>query len=779
MASFTFPPEFVNPKDKEAPEYGLQYAQAMYYTNNRYGVRHLGNNPEFDTLMEIAQGRQSVDSIKKLFGFYRAGQPRSQDGPDTLVHIDPQVLNLAPKYINRAVAKMQQRGYDIALESIDLLSVNEKKDYASLIRAFYRLREWVQMMGMPLQQAFPDIDVSSMPETSDELMYDINTNPKLKKEIAGELGLKLVMSINNFKQKMREADWYMVVLGIAHTHVYQDYNGVPRVDAINPKFWGGSYVENDDFEQQEYAFFLESITVNQFIRETSQLYDHATLMKIIEEHSEQNASMNFGGQITSTLAEYDNLNYITVMRFYFRSCDNRNITTRVNQYGSLTYMDRPYDWKPSSEVMERVNKKEVGIIRTEYDSVYGGTWILNSDVVYNYERKRYPRTNLVEQTLPIKTFAPNYKEGRRVSFLSQMIEPLYMINVTHNKIKAILAKEWMGQREVDLDQLQKVALGKGGNEWTTREVWEYLEMSNTLLKRGAVNQFGQSNGSALNFVNTGVQLADYFSSMSFYINMLENMVGATAIEQTNIPNRLGKSVMEQSQITGDMDMEYLYNGHEYLYEKSSHQLMLMMQQAKRDKKVIRGFVPALGKIHTGMYEVEEEVAYTEYGMLMSRQPSQQEWADFYVDVQIALKDQRIGPADSAFVREIDNLKQARQVLANREVLWQKRQMKEKQMDIQANVEAQQMSAEQTHTFKLREIEAEKQAKKELAALQGQIDQLLQNQKAEQDAIINNSTNQMKLQISKQTGADDIMKQAVRNTVEKLKVEKREDKSPED
>lgn len=771
MDVFAFPPELVSPKDKEKPEYGLQYVKAAYYSDNRYGSRLFNDDLEFDSLIQFAQGRQSVSDLKQLFGLYaRNTMPEHRDGPETLVHIDPQTLPLAPKYINRAVGKMQANNFDIGLDAIDLLSVNEKSDQSAVLKAFYRFKDWVKTIGIPLQAAFPDVDISTMPEYPDELMFDINTNPKLKKEIDGEMALKLVMGMNNFKQKMRQVDWDLVVIGRGHIHTYTDHNGIPRMERINPKYWGGSYVDNDDFEEQEYAYFLDCITVNQFIREAADNYSQAELQELIQKHGIRNSTYQSSNSALRTINNYDNLTYMPVMRFYFRSEDSRTFVTRKNSYGNKILLERSHDYKPSEKSVKRFEDGgDSKVIKNTYTSIYGGTWILDSDCVYNYKRQKTPRTNLVEATLPIKTFATNFKDGRAVSFTSQMVEPVFMANVAWNKIKTVLAKEWVGVREIDFTQIEGVALGKGGRQWTSREVIEFLEMSNTLVKRSNTNPNGTPTGPALQYHNSGVDLATYFTALSTAINMLEQLTGTTMVESAQAPDRLAVGVMKASQISGDLDMEYLYNAHQYLYERTAHQLLLLTQQAKRDKVAIRNFTPALGYQYS---EVSEDIAYCEYGMLITKQPSPEEWASFYMDMSIALKEGRISSADSAFVREIDNLKQARQVLVNREKQYQRRMRQEKERDIQANMEANMQSSQAKMESEMAVLQATNAAQVELLKLQGQIDSMLQKEKSEQDAILSGMQLDMKAQIEKQKGIDEIMKQGIRNIPEKQKVQQK-------
>jgi hypothetical protein len=780
MDAYPFPSEFVNPKDKEVAEYGNKYAKAMYYTNNRYGFRSLYDNTDYQSLTEFAQGRQSVTNIRKLMGFHAdPNSPGFQDGPASLAYIDIQTLNLAPKYINRAVAKMQRLNYDISLESIDLLSLDEKADYAASVQAFYRLKDWVERIGVSPQAAFPGLDIESLPKYADELIYDMTVNPKIKKEIAGELALKLVLWINRFMQKLREVDWDLVVYGRGHLHCFTDLNGVPRIERVNPKYWIGSYIDNDDYEDQEYAGFIECITPTQFIREATGSMDQDSMQKIVQQYGIKNSATN-SYLDQRTLAEYDNLTYIPVMRFYFLSEDNRTFVTRKNQFGGDTIMERDCDWVPDEKVAARYNEGgDSTAHKAQYTSVYGGTWIIDSDIVFGYGRKEYPRTNLVNATLPIKTFATNFKEGRSVSFASQMVEPVYMINVAWNKIKETLAKGWIGLREVNFSEIEAVAMGRGGRVWSQREVYEYFEMSNTLITRGVTNPYGQTNGRAVSYQSTGVDLSDYFNTLSVSINLLEQMTGTSIAESADVPDRLPAAAVKQSQFSGDLDMEYLYNAHEYLYQRTAHVVLLMMQETIRNKKKIRGFLPALGKVNTSYHEVSEDVAYCEYGMIFGRQPGPEEWAEFYQDVRIALEGDKISLSDSIFLREIDNLKQARQIMVIREKQHRRNRMEEQSQMSQMQAEATAQQAGAKMEMDLAYMQREGDIKRELLILDGKIK--LNNQLAvkQADASIMDNTSYMKKVIEKQKGTDEIIKQGMRNTVEREKVDKRADKSPGD
>lgn len=755
-----YPSEYVSPKTKETREFGAQYAKAMYGSARYDGLMSL-DYEEMEFLIDLAQGRQSIDDIKKRFGFFD-----EDDGTGSLAHVDVQVLNLAPKYINRAVAKMMRFGYDVAVDAVDVVSIEEKKHLAATIEAFYRMKDFVESIGLDPRQLFQELDVDALPKYPDELLYDLTVNPKIKKEIAAEIAIKLLHYVNDYKQKMREFAWWIVVIGRGHLHFYHDENGVPRCEVIHPRDFIGSWADNESYHDQQHAGFIQWISVDRLRREMlNDGYSEEQIMSI----SEVWKGGNLGTLEYSGTNPLDGKNYVPVMRFYFKSEDNRRFVKMKNQYDSDILLEKSFDYEPSDDVRPYFERGERKLIKNTYTSIYGGTWVVGSNVVYNYGRQKMPRTNLVEAQLPIVSFAPNMKDGRVVSFLSQMKEPLNMVNVVWNKTKEIVAKGWMGVREIDFTQLENVAIGKGGQQWTPQDVYKHFLRTNTLIKRSAINKHDQQySGSAIEDTNAGLTLSDYLTTFTTAINMLEQMTSTPIVDSMTMPDRVSATAVKESTMTSDIDMEYLYNAYEYVYLRGTHMLLLLLQESLRDRHVIKGYIPALGKVNTGYYEVPEDVAYTEYGMQLHRQPGPEEWASFYSDVAIALQNQEIGIADSAFIREIDNLKQARQMLAIRAKQHKRELREDAEFNNRLAMEANQAAAQSKAQFEAMKEDSKGENAQELAILQGRIQENLLRMEKSMDAEIAGVTNMVKERINRQTGLDSIVREAIRARSDRFK-----------
>lgn len=767
QGAFPFPDEFAPPKKKAKDEYGLQAAKAMFYARNRMGFSIFANESrQSRALVELAQGRASTDNIRRMFGFYTDNNSTNQDN-DSLAYIDVQVINLATKYVNRVVAKLQEYKYKIGLSAVDPISVDEAKEYDAKIKTFYAMKEYHETMGQRAQDFYQDLNVEVLPELPEELMFNLTQNHKIRKIIDGEKTVQLVnTTINDLGQIQRQVDWDIVVQGHGHIHCFHDENGMPRNEYIDPDFWGSSYVKNEDFKGAEYQFFVDFITVNQFKKESQGKLTEDQIEEVLKGFSWPNTSASYH-ILPDQVADYDGLKYIPVMRFYFLSNDHTALKTWKNEDGMPMAEPRHYNYKPH----QSSTKKDVGVIPMVYTTVYGGSWVVNSEIVYNYGPKDIPRSNLVNTRLPIISFAPNMKKGRYVSFLSQMVEPLVMFNVAWNKVKDVLAKGRLGIMTMNLSAFENIALGKGGEVWKAREVVDFLFQTNIAVMREDEDPYRVNNTrKAIEFTSTGVTLADYFTMMSTCIQFLDNLSSSTLAETNQLPDRLTSKTMMANVAAGATGIEYLANAHMQMYHQVSHMNLLLTQSAMRKKSVIEGLIPSLGRGTVEFFRVPDDLPYCDYGMTLEREATPEEWAQFYGEVMEMVKAGKLNASDSAFLREIPTMTMARFAMATREKINERKAMamraQEQQFQQQTAAEAAQMKLQMEMALQQKKHEDDM----ELATLNGKIEEANIIRQAQLDAEIQGVAKMVDERIKKQAGIDTIIKESLRSKSEKYKAD---------
>jgi hypothetical protein len=759
-SGFPFPDEFAPPKKKAKDEYGLQAARAMYFSRNRYGFNLYSQvDSQITALIELAQGRMSTDNLRTIFG-YGGSDPETSKDDTTLAFVDIQTINLATKYVNRTVAKLQRYKYKIGLSAADPISVDEAKEHDAKVKTYYQLKGFYETMGQQAQQFFEDLAIDQMPEYPEELLFNMQVNPKIRKIMDGEKTIQVVNTvINDMGQILREVDWDQVVVGRSHIHAYLDENKMPKAQRINPKFWGGSYVDNEDFRKQEYSFFIEFITKNQFKKEAEGKLSVEEINTVLKSNAHPNIGANYG-----TIAAYgdnwDGLEYIPVMRFYFLSNDNKAYATwKSPNTGNFMMDERHYNYKPRGE------KEESDVIRNTYTTVYGGTWVVDSPTVYNYGPKDIPRSNLVDTRLPIITFAANMKDGRYVSMLSQMIEPLTMFNVAWNKVKEALAKGRLGLLKVNFTAFENIALGKGGQQWTPRQAVDFLFKTNIAVAREITNMHGQKTSDPVAFESMGITIADYFNTMQQCIMILNDLSSSAVTESNDMPDRLTTKTMMANVESSNDGIEYLVNAHTQMYYQATHMLLLLTQEAKRNKAAIKGMIPALGKSTTEFFEVPDELPYVDYGLTMEREATEEEWAEFYAEVAQALANKQINASDSAYIREFGNMTMARYILAQREMLNEKKMAKQIQEEREFQKEIATMSSDAKLQAEMQIMAEQDRMAKENMQLQAKIDEYLMRAKADLDGELNNTQLMVQERIKKQEGVMSVLKESLRSKSE--------------
>ena len=752
-----FPDEYVNPKLKEEKEYQLQFAEAAFYYSQRFGNNLLYDDTQYDALIEIAQGRQSVDNIKNLFGHFVENN-NADDDVESLSYIDIQVVNVAVKYINLVTAKLNKVQYDPRLYAVDSLSVSEQEEMETNIKAFYKLKDYFETTGMDKASMFESLDLDELPDNPDDLLLDFYLNKKNKKIIDGEKVIKLCLNINNWVQISRNMDWDSTVIGKQAFHSFLDKNGIPRIKWINPRWLIHSYVETEDFNSEmDYAGYIEFISRNEFIKEASEYLTEDEIKKVLNEFAYQNANF-YNDPGLQADERYDGQEYIPIMRYYFLSEDTKTWVSKKSKYDNKILVAKGYDYEESDENRAKGEK----VIKNTYTSVYGGNWVINSKVVYGHGRKEYPKQNLVDVQLPIRVFSPNYRDGRTVSLLSQIIEPLYMINVAWNKIKEILAKGWMGIRTVDFSALEEIGMGAGGKKWSPRQVYRYFEQTNTLLARKVRNEFDQSLGKAIDIDPSGLELADYFNAITVAFELIEDITGLNKYsDSSSLPERAAVGAIQAANEQAQDSLYYLFHGNRSMYECACYDMLRLTQMSLRKNNKIEGMIPSLGSRTVEHFKADKNLAFVDYGLFLQTKPSEQEWQQFYASMAIYQERGEIDPDDIAYIFEIDNLTEARHVLGLR-VKKNRRENHNRQLElIKAQEDAGIRTGQINSQSKLAEIEKKTEGDLQKIVAKGQVDAKINSDTNRSKEQMNDLSNITLYQAKTREGKDSILKEGIR------------------
>ena len=101
-----------------------------------------------------------------------------------------------------------------------------------------------------------------------------------------------------------------------------------------------------------------------------------------------------------------------------------------------------------------------------YATVYGGSYIVGTEMIYNYGLKKNIPRNVHDITRARMSYSPiavNMRRLRPKSMVASVIGFADQLQITHLKIQQAIAKAKPDGLIIDVEGLENVQLGKGGD----------------------------------------------------------------------------------------------------------------------------------------------------------------------------------------------------------------------------------------------------------------------------------------------------------------------------
>jgi hypothetical protein len=671
----SFPDEYTSPADKAKSEYGVAYAKAMLEAYNFYAGNVMDNSRDRAVMLDnLAQGELDLDGIKKLLG-YISDDPNEK--LESLSYADIEVPNIISRLVANAVGKLSKLKYDISLTPIDPLAIDQQKQFEARAKAYLELKDFLNTIQVPAQEMFDDLDFDAIPEEPDDIMIEAQVNPKINRAMKSEMTIKMLHATNNYVQLQQELAYDAVVHGRIINFLYLDENLVPRERRISTSAFVHSAPSNEAYEDLEYAGHIERISPNQFMREASGYLTPEAIQNVIRTYAP-----SYDTYAMAQYEAYDGLGRIPVLRFQFLTENTKKYVVKRGKFGNKVFQERSFNFTPEDSELPKYESGQKRLIKNTYTAKYSGTYILDTDLVYGYGLDASAlRSNgkMVNERLNYVVYSAFERNGKVVSPLLQLLEPFRMYVVAWNKAKKIIGRGWGGAIEIDFSALESVALGKSGKLWTPRKLMQMFFQEGVLIKKRALNNYGQSNGKSVEQTQVGLTLTDYFNTMSTASQLMKEILGLNDLSDGSTPaSRTAVGVMNAAQTNSNMNIDYLFHALVSVYERSSKCILLLAQRSLRSGVDLAGWIPAMGRATAKFFKADMDVALHDFGLIVEQQLSEEMWHRVYnlIDKMVELGEANggISPDDALFIYQIDNLKQAMELTLVR----RKRRMKEAQ-----------------------------------------------------------------------------------------------------
>ena len=734
-----FPDPLASKEEKLDKGYGLRYAKAIYSQwgdMGQSGSLFSKRRKIFDTNRSYANGNQDTSIYRQLL---TSLDPSNGDG--SFLNLDFTPVPILPKFVRIVVNKILSSEPYPNVEAVDPLSSSEKDKE----RRKVEMRVAAKQQMLKMQQATGvDVKAEQIPETLEEAEIFIGNNIKSSSEIAAQIGTNLTLKWNDFNDTVyRRCVNDLAVLGMAVVKRSNDPGYGITTDYVDPAHFIHNKTEDPNFKDLVYAGSIRTITLGELKRLAGDSFTDEEYKKIANVASKKSGSR----QINS--ANYDPYNNVTsngydehtidIMDFEFKAVDCTYFEEKESRYGNVGFYNKGDNYKaPENSVYKRDVKK------LELETVYGGYYIAGTDYIFGYsEKTNVPRNvnDISRATLSYSVIATNLEDMIPKSMVNGCIGFADQLQLTHLKIQQAIAKAKPDGIIIDIEGLENVQLGKGG-ELQPLELHDIYEQTGVFYYRSKNPDGGFQNPPIREIGNSIRNINEFIALYNHYLRMIRDTTGINEVMDASSPKGDALvGVRQQAIAAGNNAIYDITNSSMVLYKKVCADIVKCLQILPLGSIIFKAYENAIGKENMKVLSAFKNLPMFNFGVHVVKEMEEVEKQYLEANIQASLAQKELDIEDAIAIRQLKDINQAERLLVvrrkkrmarNQQMAQQNSQMqaqiqqqsamassqaRQNEMQMQAQIDAQMLQAK--HQMEMQKLQYEYEARKELELIRAQ------------------------------------------------------------
>lgn len=717
--SKNFPDPLASRDTKMSKEYGMKYAKAI---ENQWGKiqdeqsLYRKRAKTFEKNRDYANGVQDTTIYRQIL---TSLDPNNGDG--SLVNLDYTPVPILPKFSRIVVNKILSRSPYPNIEAIDPLSTSAKNSQKQRIMNQVQMKGQLQSLKEMTGGLILDQDPDRLPDTMEEAEILLDTNIKTDAEIAGQIATALTLEWNNFNDgTYRRCVQDLVSCGMAVVKRSNDPSYGIKTEYVDPIRFIHSSTDDPNFSDLVYAGHIKTISIQELKRIAGDELDEDQYKKIAQKSKSHNGDYNKINEVyyDSTLGRnvYGYEEYmVDVLDFEFISVDSMFFEEKQNQYGNTGFYYEGFEYKEKSNkgVFERKPH------RVDIASVYGGTLVVECDYLIGYGLKTNVPRNMHDITrarMSYSAVATNIRSMMPKSMVESCIGFADMLQITHLKIQQAIAKAKPDGLIIDIEGLENVQLGKGG-ELQPLELHDIYEQTGVFYYRSKNAEGGYQGPPIQQIPNSIRNINELITLYNHYLNMIRDTTGINEMMDASTPKGDTLVGVQQQAIAAGNNATYdITNASTILFKQVCEDIVKCLQIIPTDSILMDIYMNAIGKENMAALSGFSDLPMFNFGVTVRKEMEDQEKVYLEQNIQASLAQKEIDLEDAIAIRSLKDINQAERLL----VVRRKKRMKEAQdmamQNSQMQAEQAQQAAQAASQAKQQEMQMEfemEQAKMQL------------------------------------------------------------------
>ena len=742
--SSNFPDPLASQQEKSSEGYGTSYAKAIEsqwgsLSNQNSLIRQ--RNKTFERNREYANGTQDTTIYKQILTNL---DPNNADG--SLVNLDYTPVPILPKFAKIVSNKILSRDPYPNLEAIDPLSSSEKQQEKNKIKNQVMLREELLKLKEMTGGLVLGEDPENLPETMEEAEIFLETNVKTDAEIAAQIGTNLTLSWSNFNDGIfRRVVNDLVALGMGVVKRSNDPSYGIREEYVDPINFIHSYTEDPGMNDLQYAGHIKRVSISELKRLAGDQFSEEEYQKIAKTIADRSGydkskinDTQYDRTLNKTMYGYDEF-MVDILDFEFISTDCIYFEEKENKYGNsgFFYEGFSYKEKKNSVFSRKPHKLEI-------QTVYGGSYIMGCDKLFDYGMKSNVPKNIHDISKARMSYSAISTNIRRMipkSLIDGCVGFADMLQITHLKIQQALAKAKPDGLIIDIEGLENVQLGKGG-ELQPLELHDIYEQTGVFYYRSKNPEGGFQNPPVRTIDNHIRNINELVSLYNHYLRMIRDVTGINEMMDASTPKGDTLVGVQQNAIAAGNNAIYdITNASMVLYKKVCEDIVKCLQILPQDTPIYKAYMNAIGESNMKVLSSFGELPMYNFGVQVVKDMEDKDRMYLEQNVQMAISQKEIDLEDAIAVRNMKDINQAERLLVVRrnkrmkkmqEQAMQNSQMqaqvaqqsamaasqaKQQEMQMQAQLDAQKMQME--HELDMQKMQVEHEMRKQIELIRAQ------------------------------------------------------------
>lgn len=724
--SVGFPDPLVSKEEKCGKQYGLSYAKAI---SSQWGAVERDNSlykkraRTFERNRAYANGTQDTSIYRQLLNSL---DPNNNDG--SFLNLDFTPVPILPKFVRIVVNKILSSDPYPNLEAVDPLSSSEKDAERRKIKMFVKNKQKIEQV-----KEKTGVDIAGgqeVPETLEEAEIFMDANIKSASEVAAQVATNMTLKWNDFSDSTyRRCVNDIATLGMAVTKRSNDPNHGIKIEYVDPKNFVHSYTEDPNFGDLVYAGHVRKISLQELKRIAGDQFtdeEYEKIAKSVAEKYKYDTTSNGGylndNSLGSNRGAYDQY-MVDVLDFEFLSLDPMVFEEKENRYGNIGFYQKEGGYKaPTNSVYKR------SVTTMNNIAVYGGSYVMGCDYLFNYGIKQNVPKNIHDLTkanMSYSVVATNIDGNIPKSMVDSCIGFADQLQLTHLKIQQAIAKAKPDGIIIDIEGLENVQLGKGG-ELQPLELHDIYEQTGVFYYRSKNPEGGFQNPPIREIGNNIRNINEFINLYNHYLRLIRDATGINEAMDASTPkgDQL-VGVRQQAIAAGNNAIYDITNSSMVLFKKVCSDIVKCLQVIPRESILYRAYTNAIGKENASILNTFANLPMYNFGVTVVKEMEEVEKQYLEQNIQASIAQKELDIEDAIAIRQLKDVNQAERLLIVRRKKRMARNQQMAQENAQSQAQAQIQSAQAASQAKQQEMQMQAQIDAQTMQLKAQLEMQLE------------------------------------------------------